>query len=197
MNMLYLLDEPLTRLDCATFRASAIETYDTAFLKDFTASGAEVYAAVSHAVDPDCVQNPIFHYEYEKPTLTFGGKGITGSHFVARFADGSVKDYGVVELSGQQLLWNMIDAIRGEDEIACPGETAMLHVDTIEKCAACSRMPRPSRRAGKRKSVASPAYRAWRRPCTSAMTLGRCRGGTWQRRGWRNPDADGRRTKRR
>ena len=32
MNMLYLLDEPLTRLDCATFRASAIETYDTAFL---------------------------------------------------------------------------------------------------------------------------------------------------------------------
>lgn len=133
MNMLYLLDEPLTQLDCATFRANAIETYDTAFLKGCTASGAEAYIAVSHAVDPDITQNPIFHYQYEKATLTFGGKGVTGSHFVARFADGTVKDYGVVDLSGQQPLWNMIDAIRGEDEIACPGETAMLHVDTIEK----------------------------------------------------------------
>ena len=133
MNMLFLLDEPLARLDCATFRANAIETYDTAFLKGFTASGSEVYAAVSHAVAPDCLQNPIFHYEYEKATLTFGGKGITGSHFVARFADGSVKDYGVVDLRGQQPLWNMIDAIRGEADIACPGETAMLHVDTMEK----------------------------------------------------------------
>ncbi|MGN1020386.1 MAG: Gfo/Idh/MocA family protein [Aristaeellaceae bacterium] len=133
MNMLYLLDEPLTHLDCATFRANAIETYDTAFLKGFTASGAEVYAAVSHAVDPDCVQNPIFHYEYEKATLTFGGRGITGSSLVARFADGTEKDYGVVDLRGQQPLWNMIDAIRGQAEIACPGETAMLHVDAIGK----------------------------------------------------------------
>ncbi|MGN0779259.1 MAG: Gfo/Idh/MocA family protein [Aristaeellaceae bacterium] len=133
MNILYMLGEPLVQLACQTYRANSIETYDTALLRGYTASGAEVFAAVSHAVAPDKVQNPIFHYEYENATLTFGGIGLRGDHFHAHCKDGTVKDYGSVGENHLEPFWNMMDVLRGQDELACPGETAMLHVDTIEK----------------------------------------------------------------
>lgn len=133
MNMLYMLNEPMAELDCQTYRANPIETYDTAIVKGRTASGADMFIAVTHASDPDKKQNPYFHYVYEKATLTFGGMGETGEKFVARFNDGTVKEYTGVNTGYLDPFWNMIDTIRGKDVVACPGETAMLHVDTIER----------------------------------------------------------------
>lgn len=134
MNMLYMLEEPIETLDCRTYRANPIETYDTAILKGHTASGTEVFMAVSHAGDPDILQEPMFVYEFEKATLTFGGIGEKGTVFTVTYKDGTVMTYdGVVGKGHMEPFWNMIDVLRGKDEIACTGEMAMLHVDAVEK----------------------------------------------------------------
>lgn len=134
MNMLYMLEEPIDTVDCRTYRANPIETYDTAILKGHTATGTEVFMAVSHAGDPDILQEPMFVYEFEKATLTFGGLGEKGTVFTATYRDGTVKTYdGIVGKGHMEPFWNMIDVLRGRDEIACTGEMAMLHVDAVEK----------------------------------------------------------------
>lgn len=134
MNMLYMLEEPIDTVDCRTYRANPIETYDTAILKGRTATGTEVFMAVSHAGDPDILQEPMFVYEFEKATLTFGGLGEKGTVFTATYRDGTVKTYdGIVGKGHMEPFWNMIDVLRGRDEIACTGEMAMLHVDAVEK----------------------------------------------------------------
>lgn len=134
MNMLYMVEEPLERIDCQTYRANPIETYDTAVLQGFTASGTEVFMAVSHAGDPDILQEPMFIYEFENATLTFGGVGEKGTVFTATFRDGTVETYeGIVGKGHMEPFWNMIDVLRGKDEIACTGEMAILHVDAVEK----------------------------------------------------------------
>ena len=133
MNQLFFLGEPLVDLDCRTFRANPIETYDTAVVKGKTATGVESFIAVSHASDPDKKQNPYFIYEYENATLVGGGVGAEETYLTAHFKDGTVKEYGREGQRHMGPFWSMIGALRGTDEIACTGEQGMLHVDTIEK----------------------------------------------------------------
>ena len=137
MNMLYIAGAPVSDLQCATYRANPIETYDTAVLKAVLENGAELFIAVSHAAGREFVQDPMFEYTYEKATIRFGGLGTRGTRLTARLADGRVKDYGVVGLGSMENLWNMIDAIRGEAPIGCPGECALWHVDAVEKMRVC------------------------------------------------------------
>ena len=135
MNILFMLGDKLETVDCRTFRANAIETFDTAVVKGETAQGAKAFIAVSHAIHPSLQQDPVFEYQFEKGTLYFNtvGSKERGTHFIARFNDGTVKEYGAVGTGHMENFWNLIDVIRGDDVIYCSGETAALHVDTMER----------------------------------------------------------------
>lgn len=136
MNMLYITGAPVSKVTCETFKANPIETFDTAVLKAESTTGADLFIAVSHTVNRDEQQNPMFEYTFEKAVLRFGGKGITGTSLTAYFNDGQVKDYGPVLQKAMENLWNMIDAIREDAPIACPGEVALWQVDALEKMRA-------------------------------------------------------------
>ena len=137
MNNLFVLDEELQDIECRTFRANPIETFDTAVVKGKTPSGAGVFVAVTHAGDPDLTQDPMFRYEFENATLCFNeaGRG-HGVRFVARFNDGTVKEYGEVGRGHLDNFWNLIDAIRDGAPIHCTGEIAARHVAAMEKMRA-------------------------------------------------------------
>lgn len=133
MNPLFMINEGLKDVECRTFRANAIETFDTAVVRGRTDSGAEVFVAVAHAVHPELSQDPVFHYEFENATLRFnevgGGRGV---RFIARFHDGTVKEYSEVGKGHLDNFWNLIDAIRGEASIHCTGEIAARHVAVMD-----------------------------------------------------------------
>ena len=137
MNPLYLLGEKLESLECRTYRANAIETFDTAVLRGETASGAKVFVAVSHPVYPGLGQNPVFEYRFEKATLYFNAVGgEKGERFIARFNDGTVKEYAEVGTGHLDNFWNMIDAIRDGAPIHCTGEVGAMHVEAMERMRA-------------------------------------------------------------
>lgn len=135
MNILFMLGAPLEDVQCATYKAYDIETFDTAVVRGKTASGANAFIAVTHAAGPDVIQHPMFSYEFENATLTYGFRehDRRGVNFVAHFNDGTVKEYGEVGLGHMENFWNLIDAIRGDAPVMCTGEIAGLHVDTMEK----------------------------------------------------------------
>ena len=134
MNILFMLGEGLEEIECRTFRANPIETFDTAVVKGKTASGAEAFIAVTHAGDPDLKQDPLFRYEFENATLCFNEVGRDrGVRFVARFNDGTVKEYSEVGKGHMENFWNLIDAIRGEADVHCTGEIAARHVAAMEQ----------------------------------------------------------------
>ncbi len=133
MNMLYVCGAPVSSLECATYRANPIETFDTAVMKGKSENGAELFIAVSHAVDRGEQQDPMFEYTYEKAVIRFGGAGTRGTSLTAEFTDGQVKDYGVVYQDYGENLWNMVDAIREDTPIFCTGEMASWHIDALEK----------------------------------------------------------------
>ncbi len=133
MNMLFMANSPVTSLECATYRANAIETFDTAVMKGLSTTGAQLLVVVSHAAGKESQQNPMFEYTYEKAVLRWGGKGQTAKNFTATFNDGTVKDYGEVKQEYGENLWNMVDAIRDGAALGCPAETALWHLQALEE----------------------------------------------------------------
>lgn len=131
MNMLFVLGAPAENIQCATFRANAIETYDTAVLAA-RAGGADIFLAVSHAVSETEKQEPLLEYRYEKAVIRFGLPGGKGGSLRAYFDGGEVKDYGEVDPPYMENLWNMVDAVRGDDVILCSGETALLQTGAVQ-----------------------------------------------------------------
>ncbi|MBR6499856.1 MAG: Gfo/Idh/MocA family oxidoreductase [Clostridia bacterium] len=131
MNMLFMTGAKAENVQCRTFRANDIETYDTAVMKA-TSAGARLFIAVSHAVGNAEIQEPIFEYRYEKATLRFGAPGVRGSDFTAHFSDGKTVNYGKVEQPYNANLWNMVDALRQGAPILCSGEIALLHTQALE-----------------------------------------------------------------
>lgn len=131
MNMLFLLGAPAEDIRCATFRANPIETYDTAVLAA-RAAGADLFLAVSHAAGEAEKQEPMFEYRYEKAVVRFGTPGGRGGSVRAVFDTGEEKDYGPADPPFMENLWNMADAVRGEGEIMCSGETALLQTRAVQ-----------------------------------------------------------------
>ncbi len=131
MNMLFMTGQPIRDVNCRTYRANPIETYDTAVLKGISA-GADVFLAVSHAVAPEEKQEPLLEYRFEHASLHFGAKGVRGSSLTVRFDDGSVLDYGTVNQPYTENLWNMVDALRLGSPLLCTGETALLQTLALE-----------------------------------------------------------------
>lgn len=133
-NMLWLTGEGFSGASIAemrvrTARANDIEMFDTIAMDARLDNGARMIYAASHATGQDCVQNPMFVYEFEKGTVTFGGFGQTGSSLKAVFADGTVRDYGESNLNvWATKLKTIIAAARGEQvTLPCPAEAARQH----------------------------------------------------------------------
>lgn len=131
MNMLFITGAPAENIQCATFRANPVETYDTAVMKG-TSAGADIFIAVSHALAPAEKMGPVLEYRFEQATVRWVRMNGQSTSLTAAFADGSVKDYGPVDEPYMENLWNMVDAIREGKPLLCTGETALLQTLAVE-----------------------------------------------------------------
>ncbi|MBR4429481.1 MAG: Gfo/Idh/MocA family oxidoreductase [Clostridia bacterium] len=131
MNMLFMTGAPAENIECATFRANPVETYDTAVMRG-TSAGAEIFIAVSHALAPSERLGPVLEYRYERATLRWTRRTEESAPLTAYFDDGRVKEYGPVKEPYMINLWNMVDAIREGKELMCTGETALLETMAIQ-----------------------------------------------------------------
>ena len=137
-NMLWLTGKgftgaSITDMDVRTARANDIEMFDTIVMNAALDNGAKLFYVASHATGRDCVQDPLFIYEFEKATVTFGSLGESGDALKAVFKDGTVKDYGASAPNGcDKKLAALIAAARGEKTILpCPAEAAMRHTTAM------------------------------------------------------------------
>ena len=140
-NMLWMAGKgfsgaEIERLEAETYRANAIETFDTITLRAQLEGGAEMLFVATHAVTQEGFQDPMFEYEFERATATFGGYGQKGAALTARFSDGSVKEYGVSENGTDVKIWTMLDAIREGAQIPCPPEAALKHAEVMDSLRA-------------------------------------------------------------
>lgn len=133
-NMLWLTGKgfsgaSIEEMRVRTARANDIETFDTIAMDARLDNGARLLYITSHATGRDCVQNPLFVYEFEKATVRFGDFGETGDRLKAVFKDGTVKDYGSSAPGGWDAkLKTALAAARGEVVTQpCPAEAALRH----------------------------------------------------------------------
>lgn len=132
-NMLYLLGDRVdrsavpTHVSAELYRAQAIDNYDTAALRCRTESGVEVLFIVSHSIAKAC--EPRFSLEFEKATIEYDG-GADHS-IVARFADGTVRNYGRPDGPSDQKIHATMDAILKGQPSLCGIEAASAHLRTM------------------------------------------------------------------
>jgi len=128
-NMLYVFGSRVDRsaqpvsVNAELYRANAIENYDTAVLKARTRQDVELLLVVSHATGIS--RGPIFSYEFERGTIEFVNQ--PNATITARFADGSVKDYGSPNEGRHRKLWLTIKAVREGTAPLCGIEAATPH----------------------------------------------------------------------
>lgn len=137
-NMLWLTGQgfsgaSITDLQVETWRANAIETYDTATLSARLDNGAELFFAASHALEPDQVHNPEFEYEFENAVVYYKSGADNTGELRATFRNGAVKSYGMSYPSNTGKIWVMLDALRGLCPIPCPAEAALRHADAVSQ----------------------------------------------------------------
>lgn len=131
-NMLFLLGEHMeesaqvTALSGECLRANRIETFDTCALR-LTAAGVPLYFLASHATDRTA--NPVFHYRFEKAEVFYDADA--GSHILARFSDGSTRDYGNPFADDCKKLKDCIAAVRQGTRPVCTASTALPHTRLI------------------------------------------------------------------
>lgn len=130
-NMLFVLGEGLASAEPAQvtaelYRANKIENYDTAAARIYTAAGVELLYLASHATQE--LQEPIFTYEFEEATVTFGQES---AEIVAVFRDGRRKVYGDPFKGLYNKLWRTVEAVRDGREIPCGLKAASSHTICI------------------------------------------------------------------
>ena len=141
-NMLYVLGDRTeasatpVRLTAELYRANGIETYDTAALRCWTDRGVEIVFLVSHATRE--VRGPVFRYEFANATVSYD-EG-SGGRIVARFNDGSTKDYGTPP-GGADMgkLWATAESLRAGTPTVCGIESALPQTQVV--CAAQESTP--------------------------------------------------------
>jgi predicted dehydrogenase len=128
-NMLYLLGRarslsatPLV-VQAELYRANEIENYDTAALRATLAGGCELLFYTTHAVPQRL--GPLCHFEFEHAVVEYDF--LNHPQFVARFRDGSVRNYGDPNLDRNQKIWQCIDSVRTGKPIACGITAALPH----------------------------------------------------------------------
>jgi predicted dehydrogenase len=136
-NMLYLLGATRETsampqwLQAEMYRANDIENFDTAAVRCGMADGAEILFYTTHAL-PNRM-GPICRFEFERAVVEYDFT--RDAQFVARFGDGTVRNYGPPDADRTQKIWQSIDAARGGQPVACPAAAAFPHV----KCVAAAR----------------------------------------------------------
>jgi predicted dehydrogenase len=130
-NLLYLLgpatdrsDQP-ARVTAELYRANAIENYDTAAIRCHTAGGTEIVFVVSHATAGR--RGPVFSCEFEHAAVDFADETGAGGNLTARFADGSVRDYGSPNDCKWEKLWSSCRAAHDNTPTVCGIEAAAAH----------------------------------------------------------------------
>jgi predicted dehydrogenase len=143
-NCLFLLGSELgssaqpERLRAELARVNRIQNFDTVSLR-LEAAGAEILFLSSHATRTQL--GPICSYEFENATVSY-----EDSHrsFVARFKDGSFKNYGNPEESIMKKLDDCAAAARDGGRPVCAIETALAHtrcVEATQRSSAVLEMP--------------------------------------------------------
>ena len=101
-------------------------------------------------LDANMSKIPCSSMSMRRQRCRFGGVGVRGTNLTAYFYDGQVKDYGIVGQKGyMENLWNMIDAIRDDAIICCPGgKRALARGRAGKKCASINRTLRFFRSVG-------------------------------------------------
>ncbi len=133
-NMLFLLGDTMEHstafksIQAECYRANAIENFDTCCIRLESQAGAQLYFAASHAAGKN--RDPIFEYTFERGVMRFEQGAKTG--IVARFHDGSSKDYGDPFQNQFRKLWDCIEAVQNSTTPICTVETALPHVQLIE-----------------------------------------------------------------
>jgi hypothetical protein len=135
-NMLYVLGSELSssaepeKVVAELYRANAIENFDTAAIKVTVRDGIELLFLATHAVAE--ILDPLFEYEFENATVTYG-KAVNGKKTVsAFFRDGTVKEYGDPETEPLYKLWQSIDAVSTGAAPLCGIEAASKHTMCID-----------------------------------------------------------------
>ncbi len=106
------------------YRANRIENFDTSIITIDTEEDVKLMFYASHAAQGNCVK---FFYEFEKGTICYENMGSYDTDIVAKFHDGSSKNYGNPEKDNLRKLWVCIEAVRSGRQIPCGVETAMAH----------------------------------------------------------------------
>lgn len=143
-NLLYLLGPAVDRSDqpkrvtAELYRANAIENYDTAAIRCETAGGAEILFVVSHATAAR--HGPVFSCEFEHATVEFTDHTASPTAaLTARFADGSIKNYGSPNDARWEKLWASIRAARDNAPTVCGIDAAAAHT----RCAWAAQQSMP------------------------------------------------------
>ena len=124
-NMFYMLGEEREssarpdRVTAELYRANDIENFDTVAARIYTESGVEILFYGSHATENEL--GPIISYEFEKAVVKNNG---LYSDMVAKFQDGSEKNYGTPDTDQVKKMWDSIRAIRTGEKIACGPEAS-------------------------------------------------------------------------
>lgn len=139
-NMLYLLgDEPSrsaapAKVVAELYRANGVETYDTAAIRCRTTGGVEIVFLVSHSTR--VCRGPVFRFQFSDATVTYdedcgeipgGEEGAGGrGRIVARFNDGTTRDYGVPpDGTDMGKLWSAIASVRDGTPTLCGIEASL------------------------------------------------------------------------
>jgi predicted dehydrogenase len=126
-NCFYLLGDALHTsafpmdVQAELYRANDISNYDTAALRVHTESGVEILHYASHAVTSGI--GPVMTYEFENATVTFDRDA--EPRFVARFNDGTHRDYGTPDVNQASSLSMVAAAIRNDHPFACEIEAGL------------------------------------------------------------------------
>jgi len=124
-NMFYILGDKvdtsgqLVDVQAELYRANDIENFDTAMLRCHTDSNAEILFYATHACRK--MIGPIGCYEFEEATINYGDPHC---EFVARFRDGSTKNYGSPNPDIYKKLYDAVDCAANDKPIACGLEAA-------------------------------------------------------------------------
>ena len=145
-NMLFLLGSTINRtagvkaIDAQLYKANPnIENFDTAAFRCVTDENVPIEYYTSHAIKQNRV-GPLSEYRFEKATVYFGLDGV--NEYVARFHDGKCVSYGDIPKGKRlQKLYDAIDCVRTQSEPLCTIETAMPHVQCVERMQECGVVP--------------------------------------------------------
>jgi len=107
-------------VEAELYRAYEIENFDTAAVRCRTDGGADIHFFVSHVSAAD--KGPVFLYEFEKGTVAGDGRN---TDIQARFADGTVKNYGCPDHEPMKKLQDCLESARTGVPPVCGLEAAL------------------------------------------------------------------------